>query len=89
MADNRPNRRELLNKINVVSFAVNDVTLFLNTHPDDCEALKYFEKYNEMRQQALREYADNFGPLTLDSACTDADCWGWNKDPWPWQKGGC
>ena len=33
MADNRPCRRDLLQWINVVSFAVDDVKLFLDTHP--------------------------------------------------------
>ena len=89
MADNRPDRNELMHRINVISFAVDDVALFLNTHPDDCRAQKYFEEWNEQRQQALREYAENYGPLTLDSACSDADCWSWINDPWPWQKGGC
>ena len=31
----RPCKKDLLNKINVVSFAVDDVKLFLNTHPCD------------------------------------------------------
>ena len=35
MADNRPCRRDLLHWINVVSFALNDTTLFLDTHPGD------------------------------------------------------
>lgn len=89
MADNRPDKKELMHHINVISFAVDDVSLFLNTHPDDCRARQSFEKWNSERQQALHEYADNFGPLTLDSACSDADCWSWINDPWPWQKGGC
>ena len=69
MADNR---RELLDEINRVSFAVNDVTLFLNTHPDNQEALEYFEKCNKKRQAALRKYADQYAPVTVDSACTEA-----------------
>jgi spore coat protein JB len=89
MADQRSNRRELLDWINEVSFAVNDVILFLDTHPDNMEALEYFEEYKKKREDALREYADNYGPLTLDSACTDANCWSWIHEPWPWQKGGC
>ena len=38
--DKRLSRQELLQWINAVSFAVNDVTLFLDTHPDDAEALE-------------------------------------------------
>ena len=36
---NFPSRKELLNHINTVSFAVDDIQLYLDTHPDDEEAL--------------------------------------------------
>lgn len=43
MTENRLSRRELMEWINVVSFAVDDVKLFLDTHPCDAEALEYFD----------------------------------------------
>lgn len=33
MNDNKPCRQELMNRINAASFAVDDVKLFLDTHP--------------------------------------------------------
>lgn len=33
---------ELFSMINQVSFAVNDMTLYLDTHPDDDDAMAYF-----------------------------------------------
>ena len=57
MTENKPNRRELLEWINVVSFAVDDVKLFLDTHPCNSDALEYFEEFKKQRVQALREYA--------------------------------
>ena len=45
MNDNKPCRQELMNRINAASFAVDDVKLFLDTHPCDKEAMEYFEKY--------------------------------------------
>ncbi len=44
MTESRPNRSELLEWINVVSFAVDDVKLFLDTHPCNEDALEYFEE---------------------------------------------
>ena len=41
-----PCRRDLLNKIYEVSFAVDDVKLYLDTHPWDEEALSYFREYS-------------------------------------------
>ena len=46
-------RKELLQKINEVSFAVNDITLYLDTHPCDEKALAYHEEMSEMREKAL------------------------------------
>ena len=39
---NQMNRQQLFNLINTVSFAVDDLLLFLDTHPDDAEAIKAF-----------------------------------------------
>jgi len=52
MNDNKPCRQELMNRINAASFAVDDVKLFLDTHPCDKDAMEYFEKYQEMRKYA-------------------------------------
>lgn len=87
---NKPNRKEMLHRINVVSFAVDDVKLFLDTHPCDPEALAFFDKYSKMRNEALREFAECFGPLTIDTAAlSPCDRWSWINEPWPWQEGGC
>ena len=42
----KPCRKDLLQWINVVSFAVDDVKLFLDTHPCDQNALAYFQEYS-------------------------------------------
>lgn len=89
MSDNRPCRTDLLAWINVVSFAVDDVKLFLDTHPCDREALEFFEEFENERRQALCEYAKYYGPLTIDSMSTESERWTWINEPWPWQEGGC
>lgn len=90
MNNNKPCRKDLLQWINVVSFAVNDAQLFLDTHPCDTEAMEFFEVYQKERNAALREYATYYGPLTIDTVDTcSCDCWNWINEPWPWQEGGC
>ena len=83
------NRRELFEYINQISFAVDDVKLFLDTHPGNQKALEYFQKYKEKRIEALKEYAEVYGPLTVDAVSENSDCWSWINEPWPWQEGGC
>ena len=58
---NKPCRSELMNWIYAVSFAVDDVKLFLDTHPTDTKALEYFHEYSKLRNQALDEYAKYYG----------------------------
>lgn len=88
--NNRPCKKELLHWIDVVSFAVDDTKLFLDTHPDNAAALAYFQEYTNLRRQALEEYAKYYGPLTIDSiACDCSDHFNWINEPWPWQEGGC
>ena len=74
--------------INMVSFAVVDITEYLDTHPIDAEAICYFNHHIEMRRNAMQVYADKFGPLTIDTANPDA-YWDWAKQPLPWEGGGC
>ena len=89
MMENRLSKKELLDWINVVSFAVDDVKLFLDTHPYDEEALQYFDEFKKQRVQAMKEYAKYYGPLTLDTAAESCDRWKWVLEPRPWQEGGC
>lgn len=84
-------KEQMLKKIYEVSFAVDDIILFLDTHPCDDEALEYFNRQVEIRQKLLKEYAKYYGPLTLDTAnLNENGKWQWVLQPWPWEnKGGC
>ena len=85
-----PCRKELMQRINEASFAVDEVKLFLNTHPCDRDALEYFKEYSHIRNEAMKMYAEHYGPLTIDTAiCSEKNSWSWTEEPWPWQEGGC
>lgn len=56
------NQAQLLHWINMVSFAVVDITEYLDTHPIDAEAICYFNHHIEMRRNAMQVYADKFEP---------------------------
>ena len=89
MADRRPCRREMLDRINRISFALDDTKLFLDTHPCHKEAMEYFDTLNQERVRLLTEYARCYGPITLDTADSCVEQWNWIQEPWPWQEGGC
>ena len=85
-----PSRAQMMNYINEVSFAISDILLFLDTHPCDQEALAFYRENAKKRNEALKEFAKYYGPLTIDTAVdSDSDSWEWVNQPWPWEGGAC
>lgn len=89
MAQRQPTRKQMLSWINMVSFAVVEANLYLDTHPADPTALAYFREYSHLRRQALEDYASLYGPLTLDTVPAGQERWMWIDQPWPWEGGMC
>jgi spore coat protein JB len=59
--------------------------MFLDTHPNDTEALAKREMYRKKLEMLIKEYENEYGPLTL-SADFGNDGFDWVNDPWPWEK---
>ena len=93
MRGQQPNKENLLAWIDQVSFAVNEMNLYLDTHPEDEEAMALFREKLKMRRKALETYARYFGPLTIDTANDNMSrSFEWVQQPWPWEpskRGGC
>ena len=80
--ENCRNREGLMNQLMAYKFAINDMSLFLNTHPDDERALKYHNEYVCEFNKIKEEYERNYGPITFE---TEMDSWQWVSDRWPWE----
>ncbi|MBZ4671182.1 MAG: spore coat protein CotJB [Oscillospiraceae bacterium] len=76
---------DLLKRIKMYDFILNELVLYLDTHPDCQQGLAHFRKYNELRNKAYEEYAKNYGPLMVSQA-TANERWNWIDTPWPWEK---
>ena len=85
----RSEQERLLHNINLMSFVIVEMTLYLDTHPTDVDAMDYVKHYVRMKEKAMREYAAKFGPLTISTA-DESNCkeWQWALTPMPWE-GGC
>lgn len=84
-------REELMSQIAGISFAINDLTLYLDTHPDCPDGTPLFYELTGKRLELLAEYAKKFYPLTQSSMVTgglNPDCYSWSEGPMPWE-GGC
>lgn len=75
----------LLLLIQTYSFASNDLTLYLDTHPDDNNAIALRSDYVNLYNQALNEYEKKYGALNLGSSQLDGYPWKWDVNNWPWE----
>lgn len=80
-------KEQKMQAVRETGFALIDAGLFLDTHPCDEKALDYFSKYQQMHKEAVRDYENHCGPITISGVNT-CDGWTWTDGPWPWE-GGC
>lgn len=82
------NEKEMmLFKIMEMEFAVNDLNLYLDLHPEDSEIYEKFKEYTTTCIRLKDEYAKKYGPLTL-SETVENNSYEWMKNPWPWENNG-
>ena len=77
---------QILQVLDQASFAMDDVLLYLDTHPTDTEAQAYYQYVKSLRSQAMNGYTDQYGPLMKDEERSTTD-WTWISGPWPWEGG--
>ena len=69
-------------QLQALEFVVLELGIYLDTHPQDTEALALFRQYTAMEKAARAAYEDRFGPLTQSAA--GGDSYRWLQEPWPW-----
>ncbi len=79
-------REKMLYKIMALSFAINDLNLYLDLHPDNKEAFDLFKKYVEEKRTLSKEYDKVYGPLSVTK--TTGSKFNWINSPWPWDDFG-
>lgn len=72
----------MLAKLSTLDFAIVELNLYLDTHPDDMEVVKKRNEYTQKRDELKKTYQEKFAPLT--SGANQGNRWGWISDPWPW-----
>jgi spore coat protein JB len=80
-------RQDLLLKVQRYRFILFDISLYLDSHKDDEEALSSFKKYSKDYMEARNEYVKKFGPLSHADMANEKK-WTWTDDPWPWEVEG-
>ena len=80
MSDEQALRR----RINAIKFASWELHLFLDTHPNNCDAARKLEEYRRQLDTLTKEFEDIFGPIGETPQNTSR--WAWISDTWPWEK---
>lgn len=79
------NRDEMLKKITELDFFIVDLHLYLNTHPDDTEAIDMYNNCVDQVKELREEYNKIYGMLLMNNSKSKSP-WQWIDNPWPWQK---
>jgi len=77
-------KEQLLNDIGTVDFVLVELTLYLDTHPWDCNAMEYFNHYSKIKNQMEKEFSQKYFPLRKDMSESNKE-WRWGMAPLPWE----
>ena len=81
---NLTDRKALLQQLQAEDFALYEVALYLDAHPQNKKALRFYEEHKKIAAM-LREAINSAAPLTVyDNQNTEK--WQWVDGPWPWEK---
>ena len=72
----------LLYEISMYAFGMNDLVLYLDTHPNDQTVLNTFIEYKKTYCRLVEEYENKYNAITLTSDSLNTTPWKWLKD-WP------
>ncbi len=84
---NRTEKTGPLAELQALSFGINELGLYLDTHPEDDEAFALFTQYKTLYKEGCEAYSAQYGPLNRMSI---GDTYNWLENPWPWdyEQGG-
>ena len=72
-----------LTELQVMSFVLQELALYLDTHRDDDEALDMYRAYQRMYNEGRSKYEQMYGPLNHLSVVSSE--YRWLNEPWPWE----
>ena len=77
-------REEMEKKLKCYRFAIIELGLYLDTHPDDEKAICLHKEYANKFKVLEDKYQKVYGTLSIMYPCNK---WRWLEEPWPWERG--
>ena len=87
-------RECLMLQVMEIGFMMDDIRLYMDTHPEDKDGLQLLKQVIQRRKQLMKDFAEEYYPLTMDCMAElyeknpQSDCYCWKKGPMPWE-GAC
>jgi spore coat protein JB len=78
------NQLAMLLEIQQLQFIAIELNLYLDTHPDDQQALMSYNSIVPQLKQSIASYEQLYGPLFHFGLSTSQLTWQWINSPWPW-----
>lgn len=75
---------ELLLNLNQICFALQDIRLYLDVHPDDINMINIFNEYTIKEKECLDKYQEKYGPIS-SGAISNNDTFSWEAYSFPWE----
>lgn len=76
-----------LAELMALDFAIDELGLYLTTHPRDQEVLNLYWTYIKLAREGRKKYQEMYGPLQ-QTDLTPEEGFVWLNNPWPWDEGG-
>lgn len=78
-------REQLLARLTALDFKAVDLQLYLDTHPNDCDAIMLYNKTIEEAEEVRCEYESKFGGLCSFRSPSNDNHFSWIDNPWNWE----
>lgn len=76
---------KMMYDLQAVDFVLVELTLYLDTHPNDLAAIQQYNQFAQKRKSMAQEFELEFGPLMPFGHAYSKNPWQWVDTPWPWQ----
>lgn len=76
---------QLMEQLQTIDFVLVELTLYLDTHPEDRDTINQFNHYAKNRKQLKKVFESQFGPILQYGNSYSGYPWNWSASPWPWQ----
>ena len=77
-------REILLKKLSSYQFMMDDLQLYLDTHPNDTQTIAKIKDLADMLEPLRKTFEAKYGPLFDNN--TEGNKWMWINNPWPWEN---